>query len=307
MDWGLFNNSFAPRLHSFASWRDCPIAVREWSEDRFNIMLHTVPGRYGIAILVSGLSLGYLQALGSSEFFTTLGRYGFWLGSCAAGWIQAMLIARGIRSLLEGMELAGWQLLIVSALILTFPLTFEIRWMWQLGANGGGSASSYWQSFMVISVLNLGFSFVQYRFLEKWPLGRALVRPLSASVGELGEAPLSDEAEEKARENKPALSMLRKVPEGLEGELLAVQVEDHYLRIYTDKGSNLVLGQLSGVCHDLRGCDGQQVHRSWWVSVAAIAELRKAGRDSEILMSNGIVVPVSRSKLQELRNRLSGD
>jgi hypothetical protein len=260
-----------------------------------------------MAILVSGLALAYLQALGSADYFSTLGRYGFWFGSCAAGWVQAMLIARGIRSLLEGLELAGWQLLLVSALILTFPLTFEIRWMWQFGAASASSADSYWESFLVILVLNLSFSFIQYRYLEKWPLGRAPVRTSSAANNLQSPQSSISGAAADLPDNQPSLAMLRKIPEGLEGDLLAIQVEDHYLRIYTNKGSNLVIGQLAGACHDLRDSAGMQVHRSWWVSFAAITQMRKTGRDKEIVLNNGVVVPVSRSKLQDLKLRIDTD
>lgn len=47
-------------------------------------------------------------------------------------------------------------------------------------------------------------------------------------------------------------------------------MEDRYLRIHTDGGSDLILMRLRDAVGELAGADGLQVHRSFWVARAAV-------------------------------------
>lgn len=76
------------------------------------------------------------------------------------------------------------------------------------------------------------------------------------------------------------------------GALLALEAQGHYLRVYTDAGSDLILYRFSDAVLDVAGDDGAQVHRSWWVASRAIGVHRH--RD-HLQLVNGIEVPVSRS------------
>jgi len=78
-------------------------------------------------------------------------------------------------------------------------------------------------------------------------------------------------------------------------ELYAVSSEDHYLRVHTDKGEELILMRLSDAIHALKEADGLQTHRSWWVSAAGVSELRRDNGKVEILLKSGATAPVSRT------------
>lgn len=84
--------------------------------------------------------------------------------------------------------------------------------------------------------------------------------------------------------------------------LVAVQAEDHYLRIRTEAGSALVLMRLSDALTALNGADGFQVHRSWWVARAAVEAARWRGGRGELVLSDGAVAPVSRTYAAGLRD-----
>lgn len=78
-------------------------------------------------------------------------------------------------------------------------------------------------------------------------------------------------------------------------ELYAIASEDHYLRVYTNLGEELILMRLADAVRELDGADGLQVHRSWWIARAGIVhEERQDGR-SLLVLPTGIHVPVSRS------------
>ena len=84
--------------------------------------------------------------------------------------------------------------------------------------------------------------------------------------------------------------------------LVAVQAEDHYLRIRTQAGSALVLMRLSDALAALKGADGLRVHRSWWVARAAVEAARWRGGRGELVLSDGAVAPVSRTYAAGLRD-----
>jgi DNA-binding LytR/AlgR family response regulator len=83
--------------------------------------------------------------------------------------------------------------------------------------------------------------------------------------------------------------------------LIAVQAEDHYLRVHTDIGSDLILMRLSDAIRETDGLDGLQIHRSHWVAREAVADQFRDKDRLFLRMSDGAELPVSRNRLQEVR------
>ena len=95
---------------------------------------------------------------------------------------------------------------------------------------------------------------------------------------------------------------LQRLPVRLRGATLyAVQAEDHYLRIHTDRGSDLILMRLSDALDELEGLEGAQTHRSWWVARAGIERIERQGREARIRLVTGEDVPVARDAMPRLR------
>lgn len=92
-----------------------------------------------------------------------------------------------------------------------------------------------------------------------------------------------------------AHGVMLRLPNELGREILALQAEDHYVRIYTARGDTLVLGSLSDAIRDVEasGFQGQRTHRSWWVANRAVAATDQRGRLLVLRLTNGINVPVS--------------
>lgn len=86
------------------------------------------------------------------------------------------------------------------------------------------------------------------------------------------------------------------------GDLWAVSSEDHYLRVHTSLGSDLILMRLSDAVRELDRVDGLQVHRSWWVSRSGIKSARRDGGKVLLELKSGEDVPVSRSYQQSVRD-----
>lgn len=95
--------------------------------------------------------------------------------------------------------------------------------------------------------------------------------------------------------------LLARVNPRLGREVLALQGEDHYVRIHTALGSELLLMRLSDGISELDGVDGERVHRSWWVAREAVGAARAKGRRLCLTLTNGLEVPVSREASTRLR------
>ena len=103
------------------------------------------------------------------------------------------------------------------------------------------------------------------------------------------------------RTSDPA-RFLDRLPARLRGaELYAVSAEDHYLRLHTSRGSDLVLLRLADAIAELEGIEGAQTHRSWWVAKAAVVDAKRGDGRAVLTLKNGVEAPVSRSYARALR------
>ena len=142
-----------------------------------------------------------------------------------------------------------------------------------------------------MTVINLVFSLVQYVLIERWPLLDSDAIPTETFV----ESAESAQDPPEPVDRRPSVEQLSRPPEGLSGTIQYLRMEDHYLRVVTDQGAGMTLHRMSDAIRDLEDTDGMQVHKSWWVSAAAIDRIRQINRRRIILTSDGTEVPVSRS------------
>ena len=87
----------------------------------------------------------------------------------------------------------------------------------------------------------------------------------------------------------------RRIPPALGRDLLALEMEDHYLRIHTMVGSDLILLRLRDALAELGPSRGRQVHRSWWVAEDAVTSTERSGARTLLVLRNGLKVPVSKT------------
>lgn len=91
-------------------------------------------------------------------------------------------------------------------------------------------------------------------------------------------------------------AFLRRIQPRLGSDLLALEMEDHYVRVHTALGSDLILMRLRDAMDELAGLDGLQVHRSYWVAAEAVSRVERTGTGRLTLtLRNGMEVPVSRT------------
>lgn len=94
--------------------------------------------------------------------------------------------------------------------------------------------------------------------------------------------------------------LVERLPYALRGPVLCLQMEDHYVRIHTEKGSALILMRFSDAIAQLDPESGLRVHRSWWIATEALAGIEPLSRTVRARLSNGLMVPVSQPYVREL-------
>ncbi|HEX8533466.1 MAG TPA: LytTR family DNA-binding domain-containing protein [Allosphingosinicella sp.] len=85
-------------------------------------------------------------------------------------------------------------------------------------------------------------------------------------------------------------------------KLIALEAEDHYVRVHTDSGSELVSVRFSEAVEELAQAYGHRLHRSWWAAADAIQDVRWNRGTGEARLTGGISAPVSRSYASALKD-----
>ena len=76
-------------------------------------------------------------------------------------------------------------------------------------------------------------------------------------------------------------------------QLIAFEAYDHYVRVHTDDGTELVTLRFADAIAELAGAHGLRVHRSWWVAVDAIQTVRWWRGAGEVQLAGDLTAPVS--------------
>ncbi|MEM7753863.1 MAG: LytTR family DNA-binding domain-containing protein [Pseudomonadota bacterium] len=109
----------------------------------------------------------------------------------------------------------------------------------------------------------------------------------------------------RATNDAPVHPFLDRVPVAKRGALIALSAELHYLRVYTTLGDSLILYAFGQAMRDLQGARGLQVHRSHWVDPQFVETVEQSGGTAQVKLTNGVTVPIARSRRQSVLNRLN--
>ncbi|SMF51418.1 transcriptional regulator, LytTR family [Tistlia consotensis] len=233
------------------------------------------------ARLLPPLAVGLLlAALGPFGTFESLGfgrRALFWCGAVGLNWVIGELAMRTVPATLPG-RWTRHRLVapLASSLVVSLPATAVVAGLSALLSLGMPALPRlYGEVLLVTAAISL-----------------ALYRPGQASPGAERE-PQPERAPSPSPGPEPDL-FARRIPASLEGRLLCLEMEDHYLRIHTDRGSALVLCRMEDAARELDG-RGLRVHRSWWVASDALAGSERDGQRLLLRLDNGLRVPVGKT------------
>ncbi len=98
-----------------------------------------------------------------------------------------------------------------------------------------------------------------------------------------------------------APALLDRLPLEKRGPLVSLSSEDHYTRIRTTKGEEMILIRLADAIREAAPTSGLQVHRSHWVALDAVKAARRDGDRAIITLSDRSEIPVSRANVPAIR------
>ncbi|MEO1659595.1 MAG: LytTR family DNA-binding domain-containing protein [Pseudomonadota bacterium] len=193
----------------------------------------------------------------------------FWTSTMAVGAGASVLIAPIIWGpRLETMA-APFKIAIVAAIV-SLPVTLTLIVFFSSG------------------IPSLDLILIQYSYV--------MVISLIVTTGAYVREAMMSKAEDRADDAAPIQTFLERLPVKFRtAELHAISSEDHYLRVHTSLGEELILMRLADAVRELNGADGLQVHRSWWVAKAGITDEKRVDGRSLLVLPSGTEVPVSRS------------
>jgi hypothetical protein len=204
----------------------------------------------------------------------------YWLESIVGGGLIGVVIDELIGRRLDGF----WRRLLVVVTLMT-PLVVVLVGVLDMQTNHRFRAPPIlWWRVWVISGLVMAVRILAWR---KPPAPQPQIETRVVV------APPLPEAEAVFRQR---LSAKRRA-----ARLIAVEAHDHYLRVHTDAGQELLTLRFSDAVAELAGAHGFQVHRSWWVAADAIEGVSWRRGAGDLRLAGDLVAPVSRRHAPVLR------
>ena len=205
----------------------------------------------------------------------------YWTGLMAVGWISGWIFTAALERIYPDLQplLGG----LVLATLVTFPVAATVIVI-QAVTGPAFKLGQLPMVFFMVWVVSAAVTLVSV-FME-----RARNEAATATAATQGEASGIG----------PALA--EKLPPRLRAApLIALQAEDHYLRVHTQAGDALILMRLGDAIAAVDGLDGARTHRSWWVARQAVQDIARADGRATLTLTNGVEAPVSRTYSPKLR------
>ena len=99
---------------------------------------------------------------------------------------------------------------------------------------------------------------------------------------------------EKLQNNAKLELLLEKLPDSIRALPLRIQAQEHYVRVTTEKGTDVFLYRFGNMLEELPAKNGFQVHRSYWVARENVKGWKQEKNNISIDLFFGDCVPVSR-------------
>lgn len=226
----------------------------------------------GLALCVfAGLVLAILAPLGSRGLALPV-RLVFWIGLCFVGGCGAN-IADILVSRLKAKP-NPWLMAFYQSVTATIAVALAL---------------------FVLTVMTVGETGLDYPWTTVFYIW---VISISISIVGMLSSTKSLQTSQSAR---PALSD-RLAMRLRDADIFALCAEDHYVRVITSKGEELVLMRLLDAIKEVSPTIGLSPHRSWWVAENGVEKLKKKDGKTEIKLKSGQSTPISRNGMKTVKD-----
>lgn len=223
--------------------------------------------------------------------------------SAIAGFILSIMSPYGTSAFSLPSRLAYWMSLCIAGGIGATSFDVIAHWRGWTPKSWQRALSQSIGAALLVSIILLGFTMARYG----WPgwihffTMPFFVWVISIVICGIGELSRSRRAE-AVPENKRPQIFERLKPSLRSADLYALSSEDHYVRVITSNGDELILMRLSDAIKETSPLKGLQTHRSWWVAEAGIEKVHKQDGKLSITLKNESQAPVSRNKAKTVRD-----
>ncbi|WP_425994325.1 LytTR family DNA-binding domain-containing protein [Caulobacter sp. DWR1-3-2b1] len=220
-----------------------------------------------------GLLMGFLGPF-DSDGAPVVGRYVYWMICIVGGGLIGIAADEVLR---RRITIPWWRVATVSVLM-TPPVTLLVLVTQHLTVDQPITWRAY--GWLLWQVWPIMLAVMAVRALV-WRRARIVVETRTVI------APPLPEAEVAFRRR---LSAKRR-----EARLIAIEAHDHYLKVHTEVGAELITARFADALNELARAHGWRVHRSWWVAADAVEAVQWRRGVGEMRLAGGLTVPVSRT------------
>lgn len=205
-------------------------------------------------------------------------RFAMWfvtmmVGAMASYWVVPFVFQRHLKTAHPAIRI------LVASVLLAVPVTLTL------------------ELFLFLIDANVSLPYLPIQFAYVWAV--CLVMTIGGFI--MDRARRLAELEDAEPEDRVA-GFLQRLPVKYRGaDLWAISSEDHYLRVHTNRGEEMILMRLADAIRELGDDNGLQTHRSWWVSHKGVSDARRANGKLVLVLKSGREVPVSRTYQPDVR------
>ena len=225
--------------------------------------------------VIAGVVLTILAPLGTGNFNIGF-RLLYWVGLSIAGGVGAFVFEWGARRIRS-----------------TNALFSGRRWPTALWQSIGASLCV--GLFIIPASLPMPPRYILLSLFYIWVISIVI-----CCVGALQKGPDNQSRAPSSTLTRPAI-FERIKPALRSADIYALTAEDHYVRVITSAGDDLILMRLSDAIKETAPLPGLSPHRSWWVAEAGAAKVSRASGKTRITLKNDTPVPVSRNGAKAVR------
>jgi len=221
-----------------------------------------------VTCTLAGLVLSILAPYGTQQFKTPY-RFAYWIGLCLAGGFGASIIS--LAEHLRNKKFSRWVCAFYQSITATLAVSLAI---------------------LLITYRSIG----HIPSLQEFTAILFYIWVISITIAAVGALVAKNTGGDDPAPKRAALYE-RLSPKHRSAEIYALAAEDHYVRVITSKGDDLVLMRLSDAIKETAPLKGLSPHRSWWVAEGGAQSVKK----SEIILHTKQAVPISRSGMKSVR------
>lgn len=264
------NPGFAEMTEKFANQQVLQFAFRE-------LLDVASAARLWMAFALTVALFALVGPFGTFQSLDLPGRLGYWLITLAVTWTIALFVIALSGVLLRRQPFGDIRAVLTGAAFASIPIAIVVELIglgvFQRTLTAAGVASQVALTLPVSLILGL----VCY----------LIVRPHDAPT-------------ETAAASSGILLLRRLKPEN-RGDLICLSMQDHYVNVVTEAGSELVLLRFADALDELGDADGLRIHRSHWVARPAVAGFTRSNGKLALQMSDGRDLPVSRTYAKSVK------